>query len=53
MILLENFKHTPMAIPFDCKLREILCGVCDTLGYIYNKDKTVITIEGPRFSTKS
>ncbi|MEM0465550.1 MAG: S-methyl-5'-thioadenosine phosphorylase [Candidatus Pacearchaeota archaeon] len=48
-----EFKHTPMADPYDFKLREILCSVCESLGFSYNKDKTVITIEGPRFSTRA
>ena len=51
--LIGEFKHTPMALPFDQKLRDILIDVCDKLGYKYNKDKTVVTIEGPRFSTKA
>ena len=48
-----EFKHSPMAEPFDEKLREILCKVCDELAFNYNKNKTIVTIEGPRFSTKA
>ncbi len=46
-------KHTPMAEPYDKRLREIFCSVCDELGFSYNKNKTIITIEGPRFSAKA
>ncbi|MEK6859432.1 MAG: S-methyl-5'-thioadenosine phosphorylase [Nanoarchaeota archaeon] len=46
-------RHTPMAEPYDKKIREILCSLCDKLGFNYNKDKTLIIIEGPRFSTKA
>jgi len=45
--------HTPMAKPYDKNLRDLLCQSCDELGFEYNKDVTVITIEGPRFSTKA
>jgi 5'-methylthioadenosine phosphorylase len=46
-------KHTPMEEPFDKSLRDILCNVCDEYGFEFNKDVTVVTIEGPRFSSKS
>lgn len=45
--------HTPMSDPYDKKLTEVLCKTCDELGYEYNRDVTVITIEGPRFSTRA
>lgn len=45
--------HTPMSQPYDLKLTDELCQICDELGYIYNRDVTVVTIEGPRFSTKA
>jgi len=48
-----NVVHTQMSMPFDEKLRDTLCNLCEKLGFEYNKDKTVITIEGPRFSTKA
>ncbi|MFC1685760.1 S-methyl-5'-thioadenosine phosphorylase [Nanoarchaeota archaeon] len=45
--------HTPMAEPFDKKLRELLINTCNGL-QLKNHDKgTVVTIEGPRFSTKA
>ena len=46
-------KHTPMAEPYNKEIRELLCDICDELGYNYNKNKTVITIEGPRFSSRA
>jgi len=49
----DEVVHTPMPEPFDKKLRDILCAGADTLGYEYDRDVTLITIEGPRFSTKA
>ncbi len=46
-------KHTPMAEPYSLKLREIFCKICDEMGFNYNKNKTMVVIEGPRFSTKA
>jgi 5'-methylthioadenosine phosphorylase len=46
-------KHTSMAEPFDSNLRKLLCKCCDELKLDYNSDKTIITVEGPRFSTKA
>ncbi len=45
--------HTPMADPFDAKLRALLIATCEQLGYKHHKTGTVITIEGPRFSTRA
>lgn len=45
--------HTPMAEPFDSTLRNILSETCSDLGLIYHPKGTVVTIEGPRFSTKA
>lgn len=45
--------HTPMSDPYDKKLIDILSQTSDELGFEYNRDVTVITIEGPRFSTKA
>jgi len=45
--------HIPMADPFDSQLREILIRVCADLGLSFHKSGTVITIEGPRFSTRA
>lgn len=49
----DQVVHTPMADPYDLGLRDLLCQTCDKLGFSYNRDKTVVTIEGPRFSTKA
>ena len=48
-----QMKHTPMADPFDLKLREIFAQTCDKLGFPYHDKGTVVTIEGPRFSTRA
>lgn len=49
----ESVVHTPMAEPYSRYLRDILSKSCDELGFKYNRDVTVVTIEGPRFSTKA
>ena len=49
----EEVTHTPMSEPYDKKLRDLLCQSCKELEFPYNRDATVITIEGPRFSTKA
>jgi len=45
--------HIPMAEPFCTKLRYLLAETAQELKYPYHKKGTVITIEGPRFSTKA
>ncbi len=45
--------HIPMADPFCKKLRAILAETADEMGLKHHKKGTVITIEGPRFSTKA
>jgi 5'-methylthioadenosine phosphorylase len=45
--------HTPMAEPFDPDLRKILYQSAKDLNYDTHFGGTVITIEGPRFSTKA
>src|SRR3989339_282886 len=49
----DKVVHTPMSDPYDQNLTAILCQACDELGYEYNRDVCVVTIEGPRFSTKA
>ncbi len=54
----ESFKpgilnHTPMADPFDKNMRELFIQKAKTLGLTFHKKGTVITIEGPRFSTRA
>lgn len=46
-------RHSPMAEPYDREIRKLLCEICNELGFNYNSDKTIITIEGPRFSSKA
>ena len=45
--------HTPMANPFSETLRNKLIESCKELKFPFHKKGTVITIEGPRFSTKA
>lgn len=45
--------HTPMAEPFDAGLRAVLCETSKSLGFTTHTSGTVITIEGPRFSTRA
>jgi len=45
--------HTPMAEPFCPSLRALLAENAARLGLAAHSGKTVITVEGPRFSTKA
>jgi 5'-methylthioadenosine phosphorylase len=45
--------HTAMADPFDAGLRQKLCDMSIALGYITHPKGTMVTIEGPRFSTRA
>jgi 5'-methylthioadenosine phosphorylase len=45
--------HTPMADPFDEALRDNLNACAGRLGYRHHPGGTVVTIEGPRFSTRA
>ena len=45
--------HTPMAEPFCPYLRQLLSENAASLGLPAHANKTVITIEGPRFSTRA
>lgn len=49
----ENAKHTPMADPFSELLRQKLITTARQLGLSFHEGGTVITIEGPRFSTRA
>ena len=42
-----------MADPFDKSLSELLYAVAMDLSFRVHKDKTMVTIEGPRFSTRA
>ncbi len=45
--------HTPMAEPFCPQLRKLLAGSAAKLGLNHHSRGTIITIEGPRFSTRA
>jgi len=45
--------HTPMADPFDKNLRNLILSSASGIGLPIHKSGTVITIEGPRFSTRA
>ncbi len=49
----SGIEHTPMAKPFDEKLRDALYLTATDLGNKVHKKGTVITVEGPRFSSKA
>ena len=58
MTYFESFKphnpmHAAMADPYDSRLRKILTDECRILKYPFHEKGTVITIEGPRFSTRA
>ncbi|MDI1355065.1 MAG: S-methyl-5'-thioadenosine phosphorylase [bacterium] len=46
-------EHTPMAEPFDRNLREILVATAEELNFVCHRKGTVITVEGPRFSSRA
>lgn len=46
-----EMKHTPMAYPFDADLRDRLIAAAEKNGFNHHGKGTVISIEGPRFST--
>lgn len=48
-----DMKHTPMADPFNLSLRNILIQSANELKLKFHKKGTVISIEGPRFSTRA
>lgn len=49
----HDAKHTAMPEPFDAALRKVLIDTCKELGLKYHPKGTVITIEGPRLSTRA
>ena len=48
-----KMEHTPMADPFDAALRESLIASARALKIKHHAQGTVVTIEGPRFSTRA
>jgi 5'-methylthioadenosine phosphorylase len=49
----HNPTHASMADPFSPELRELLIQGCRELQYRHHERATVVTIEGPRFSTRA
>jgi 5'-methylthioadenosine phosphorylase len=49
----HNPAHTAMADPYDERLRKLFVEECVRLNYKAHDHGTVITIEGPRFSTRA
>jgi len=49
----HNAVHCPMADPYDERLRSIFIEECKRLKYPFHEKGTVVTIEGPRFSTRA
>ncbi|SHF44344.1 5'-methylthioadenosine phosphorylase [Mariniphaga anaerophila] len=48
-----NLQHCPMSDPFDKNLRQKLIDTAGELNLAFHHKGTVITIEGPRFSTRA
>jgi 5'-methylthioadenosine phosphorylase len=48
-----DMKHTPMADPYSEELRKILIETAKDLNLKHHDTGTVVTIEGPRFSTRA
>jgi len=48
-----DMKHTPMAYPYSEELRNIFIETAKELNLKYHEKGTVVTIEGPRFSTRA
>ncbi|MEI7594184.1 MAG: S-methyl-5'-thioadenosine phosphorylase [Bacteroidota bacterium] len=49
----DELNHTPMASPFDEYLRTNLIAAASKIKIRYHIEGTVVTIEGPRFSTQA
>ena len=49
----DGMEHDVMADPFDAGLRKIICETGTSLGLSVHDGGTVVTIEGPRFSTRA
>jgi 5'-methylthioadenosine phosphorylase len=50
---IDGAVHTPMADPFDKSLRAQLTAACKSTNIKHHPKGTVVTIEGPRFSTRA
>ena len=49
----SKVNHVSMGEPFSAKMRNCLVQACASLGFDHHNGGTVVTIEGPRFSTKA
>ena len=49
----SDVQHVSMGKPFSAELRNCLAQACDDLEFAHHNGGTVVTIEGPRFSTKA
>ena len=49
----KGVQHISLADPFSETLRSYLINSCEELDFPHHKSGTIITIEGPRFSTRS
>ena len=49
----NDLKHTAMADPFSAEMRDQLVKCARELGLSFHEKGTVVTIEGPRFSTRA
>lgn len=49
----EGIVHANVADPFNEDLRQALIKTCEKLKFVCHKKATVVTIEGPRFSTRA
>jgi 5'-methylthioadenosine phosphorylase len=49
----HNPIHAPMGDPYDGDMRRLFIAECKRLGYPFHEKGTVVTIEGPRFSTRA
>ena len=49
----KGIEHVSLADPFSQELRDKLIDACKELGFNFHPKGTIITIEGPRFSTRA
>ena len=49
----SDVRHVSMGNPFSAGMRSCLVEACKSLGFEHHNGGTVVTIEGPRFSTKA
>jgi len=49
----QGVKHISLADPFSSELRDYIIDACEELNLPHHKIGTILTIEGPRFSTRA